>query len=342
MNVPGDFPKKGSAVSVIDAHAGGEPLRVIVDGFPPVPGNTILEKRAAIRENFDYLRRSLMWEPRGHADMYGALPVPPEQPDSDLGVIFLHNAGYSTMCGHGIIALTKVVLDTGIIRKKGDSPLLKIDTPAGTVRARAFRSGGEVVRVSFENVPSFVSQSDVQLDLPKTGKISCDLAFGGAYYAFCPAHSFPVDLTPDQAGTLIALGSAIKKKLADQVPVRHPLYPELSFLYGTIFTGPAADRSHHSRHVCIFAEGELDRSATGTGVSARAALLYFQGDLDLNREILIESIIGSHFGVKVLREASYPNLRTVIPRVTGDAFITGENKLYFNPRDPLDSGFFIR
>ncbi|MBO0783226.1 MAG: proline racemase family protein, partial [Ktedonobacteraceae bacterium] len=201
-------PGEGAAViTTIDAHAAGEPLRIITGGLPPVLGTTMLERRRYLQEHLDDVRRLLMWEPHGHYDMYGAVLTPPVTPEADLGVLFMHNEGYSTMCGHGVIALVTTLLKTGVIAAKGPRTPINLDTPAGLVCATAhLDSRGQVERVSFLNVPSFLYARDVELDLPAYGKLSVDIAFGGAFYAVLPAEQVGLQVTPQQTAQLVAAG----------------------------------------------------------------------------------------------------------------------------------------
>src|SRR5438046_1640517 len=192
--------KDVTMISTIDAHAAGEPLRIVTGGFPPLPGDTMLEKRRYMQQHFDHIRRALMWEPRGHRDMYGAVLTQLVTPEADLGVLFMHNEGYSTMCGHGIIALVTTLLETGTITAKGPETPVNLDTPAGLVRATAhLDSSGHVEHVSFLNVPSFLYARDLQLDVPAYGSLTVDVAFGGAFYAFLPATQVRLSIPPDQA-----------------------------------------------------------------------------------------------------------------------------------------------
>ncbi|MCB0133546.1 MAG: proline racemase family protein, partial [Caldilineaceae bacterium] len=214
-------------------------------------------------EQFDHLRRALMWEPRGHADMYGALLTEPVTPDGDLGVLFLHNEGFSTMCGHGVIALAKVLLDTGMLDRPGDAPEFRMDTPAGRVTATAQRTDGVVTAVSFRNVPSFVYALDQEVEVPGLGRVRYDVAFGGAFYAFVDAAAVGVGLAADDFRRLIDVGMQIKRAVMASLPIEHPFEPDLGFLYGVIFVGPPENPQHHSRNVCMFADGEIDRSPTG-------------------------------------------------------------------------------
>src|ERR1041385_4011840 len=323
-------------ISTIDMHTGGEPLRVIVDGLPPIEGRTVLEKRRYFREHYDHIRTGLMWEPRGHADMYGA--VISSSLDADLDVFFLHNEGYSTMCGHAVIALTKFPIETQLVNKSE----LEINVPAGRVHARATVENGIVREASFRNVPSFVYLRDRTVLIDGIGRVRFDVAYGSAFCAFVEAKDVAVELTPGDSNRLIDLGRRIKQAVMSEFPIKHPFEDDLSFLYGTIFTGVPQIAAHHSRNVCIFANGELDRSATGSGVSARAALHHAKGELGLNERIVIESILGSTMAVEIVELTKFENYNAVIPEVSGTASFIGQNEFYFDPDDQFSDGFLVR
>ena len=329
-------------IETIDAHTAGEPLRIILSGMPELKGETILDKRRYMKEHFDFLRTSLMFEPRGHADMYGCIITPPVTSDAHFGVIFLHNEGYSTMCGHGIIAVTKVVLETGMFELVEPETTIKIDSPAGLITSHTKVMNGKIESVYFENVPSFVLMSNQTVDVPKLGKINFDIAFGGAFYAFVKADQFGFKMQESEFSELIEKGMMIKRAVMKNFPIKHPFDDDLSFLYGTIFYGQPLSKSADSRNVCIFAEGEVDRSPTGTGVSARMALHFSRGEIKINQPMVIESIIGSKFTGKVLSKTKFGSHDAVIPQVEGNAFITGKNTFYINPNDPLKNGFILR
>jgi trans-L-3-hydroxyproline dehydratase len=329
-------------ITTIDAHSAGEPLRIITGGVSEIPGETILEKRRYAQEHLDHLRTRLMWEPRGHADMYGAIVTEPVTPDGDLGVLFMHNEGFSTMCGHGVIALAKVVLDTGMIEKEGDSPVVKIDTPAGRVTATAQRAKGKVKEVSFHNVPSFVFKSNQVVEVPGIGVVQYDVAFGGAFYAVCGVWELKLGLEEKNFHQLIDAGKRIKETVMDNLEIKHPFEEDLGFLYGTIFVCEALDPTHHSRNVCIFADGEVDRSPTGTGVSARAAIHFSRGELFPGQPIIVESILGTSSRVRIVDVVDFDIYRAVIPEVTGSASIIGQSRFCFDPEDPLRKGFIFR
>lgn len=329
-------PPGWTVITTIDMHTGGEPLRVITGGLPKIEGTTVLEKRRYFRQHYDFLRTGLMFEPRGHADMYGA--VISGSQDADFDVFFLHNEGYSTMCGHAIIALTKLAIESNRV----PGPSVSFNVPAGRIEASATIKSGQVVRAHFRNVPSFLYQRDQTLQVPDVGDVKFDVAYGGAFYAVVDAVSLGLRLDASDHGRLIQTGRNIKHAIMKDRRIEHPFEPDLSFLYGTIFTGRAQKTTHHSRNVCVFAEGEVDRSATGSGVSARAALHYTKGELALNEKITIESIIGSTMTVQALSETAFGPYRAIIPEVSGTAHITGRNEFWFDPNDPLSAGFILR
>jgi trans-L-3-hydroxyproline dehydratase len=321
-------------------HTGGEPLRVITGGLPPIDGRTVLEKRSFFREHYDHFRTGLMWEPRGHADMYGAVVMP--SLDADLDVFFLHNEGYSTMCGHAIIALTTLAYRTGLVDVSAGHARLRINVPAGRIEAAVAAEDGQLPDTSFRNVPSFLYLRDATVDVAGIGRVRFDVAYGGAFYAFVEAEPLGLELSATQYDRLIDYGRRITRAVMAQFAIEHPFERELSFLYGTIFTGRAHEPGHHSRNVCVFAEGEVDRSATGSGVSARAALHHAKGELRLNERITIESILGTTMTVQVVERTTFGPFDAVVPEVSGTAFITGRHEFWFDPEDSLGRGFIFR
>lgn len=329
-------------IETIDVHTAGEPLRIILSGFPEVKGSTILQKRKFIKENYDHLRTALMHEPRGHADMYGCIITPPVLNDSDFGVIFMHNEGYSTMCGHGIIAVTKVVLETGMFEKIEPITKIKIDSPAGTILSFARVDNGKIESIFFKNVPSFVYLKDQVVNVPDLGNIIFDLAFGGAFYAFVNADNIGLPLHTKNVKEFIEKGMMIKNAVAANFEIKHPFDDELSFLYGTIFYGKSFSPEVDIKNVCIFADGEVDRSPTGTGVSAMAAIKYFNNEIRINESFVTESIIGTKFTTEILEQTKYGNYDAIIPQVESNAFITSKNVFYIDPNDPLKNGFLIK
>ena len=335
-------PAPWTEISTIDMHTGGEPLRILVDGYPEIPGKSILEKRKYFKAHLDHIRKGVMWEPRGHADMYGAVITEACTPEADFGTFFMHNEGYSTMCGHAIIALTKFVLETGLISKPEVFPELVIDAPPGQILSTGLYKDGVVHEVTFKNVPSFVLYRDEKIKVPELGVVQYDVAFGGAFYVIVDADRMNLSLKPSGVAGLIEKGMLIKQAVLEKQAIVHPFEPELSFLYGTIFTGRPEDPSIHSRNVCIFANGEVDRSATGSGVSARAALHHARGELIPGQKLKIESILGTNMEVEFAEITSFGPYEAVIPMVSGTSSFTGSNRFCFDPGDPLKEGFLIR
>ncbi|MEO8611157.1 MAG: proline racemase family protein [Chloroflexota bacterium] len=336
-------PEHWPRITTIDAHTAGEPLRIITGGFPDLPGSTILEKRHYAKQHYDHLRRALMWEPRGHADMYGCILTPPVTPDGDIGVLFIHNEGFSTMCGHGIIGLVKVGVQTGLFPVTGQQTVVKIDTPAGRVTATAHMNGEEVERVSFLNVPSFLLERDLTVNVPGLGEVRGDLAFGGAFYMFVDVAPLGLDITPHNQTQLIDVGMRIKRAVMDSYVIQHPDGdPDLNFLYGTILVKMINTPEVHSRNVCIFAEGEVDRSPTGTGVSGRLAIHNAKGELAPGQLITIESLISTAFTGRVVATTWVNGFPAIFPEVSGTAYITGQHTFVIDPSDPLAGGFILR
>jgi len=339
-----DAVANATIITTIDAHAAGEPLRIITGGLPPLQGKTILERRRYMQEHLDHIRKALMWEPRGHRDMYGCALTKAVTPEADLGVLFMHNEGYSTMCGHGVIALVTALLEMGAIAAKGQHTPVNLDTPAGLVQATAYLdSSGHVDHVSFLNVPSFLFARDVEVEVPELERITVDIAFGGAFYAILPAKQVGLRVAPGQAEQLAATGEMIKTAVNAALPVKHPLEADLGFLYGTIFTDFPENPAHHSRNVCVFANAEIDRSPTGTGVSARLALLHAKGEISEGQHLIIESILGatSTFGGRVVGRTQVGEYDAIVPEVSGRAFITGRHEFIIDPQDELGRGFFL-
>lgn len=330
-------------IQTIDAHTAGEPLRIITAGLPLIPGKTILEKRRYLRDHYDHLRKFLMLEPRGHSGMYGCIVTPPVTEDGDFGVLFMHNEGYSTMCGHGIIGVTKVAVETGMVEAPEKENYIRIDSPAGRVTACAHMADGRVSYVSFENVPSFVYAENVEVSVKGIGTVLVDIAFGGAFYVFVDAEKLGVRVVPEQMDELVRLGMEIKYKVMDVMKIVHPLEPELEGIYGTIITEAAEEVNGglESKNVTIFADGQIDRSPTGTGTAARVALLYKKGVLQQGMTLVNKSVIDTAFTGTIKELVRVGEFQGVIPVVGGTAQIMGFNQFVLEPEDPLPEGFRI-
>jgi trans-L-3-hydroxyproline dehydratase len=329
-------------ISTIDVHVAGEPLRVITHGYPEPEGINILEKRRFCQTHLDHFRRALMWEPRGHPDMYGCLLVPPSNPQADYGVLFMHNEGYSTMCGHGIIGLVTVLLEQGLFPNADRETIIRLETPSGLVTAKASVHKDRVRSVAFQNVPSFVVGLDQIVEVPGIGSVRYDLAFGGAFYGFCRAKELGLELIPDQAQEIAEIGITIKRAIMASRTIEHPAGPDLGFLYGIIFVDSPLDVQSHCRQICIFADGALDRSPTGTGVSAHLAILASRKSITEQKSSVFESILGTTFTGRIVERLNFHGIPAIVPEVSGQAFLTGKHEFVIDPADPLKDGFRLR
>ena len=279
-------------IETVEMHTGGEAVRLVVAGYPPIPGATILAKRRHAREHLDHLRRLLMFEPRGHYDMYGALPVEPDLPGADLAVLFIHNEGYSTMCGHAVIALGRWAVDSGRVARTAPESRVAIQCPCGLVEARVAPDGS----VRFASVPAFAFALDAKIALPGFGAQAIDIGYGGAFYAFVPAARFGLDVRRSPVRDLVDAAAGVTQAAKAQIRLEHPDDADLAFLYGTILTdGADAFSPEPTANVCVFAEREVDRSPTGSGVTARIALQHARGFIALGQERRFESLTGAIF-----------------------------------------------
>ena len=349
-------------IRTIDAHAAGEPLRLVVEGMPAPDGRTMLEKRAWAMKRLDHLRKSLILEPRGHTDMYGALLTEPVSPGSHAGVLFMHNEGWSTMCGHGIIAVTTMAIERGLIwhdsperhRVGGSNPKdaenggkptsvdIRYDTPAGLVQARAHLAHhGDAVHVesvAFRNVASFVFEPSLMVPIGGR-KIPVDVAFGGAFYAIVDAEAAGVPIDGEHLPELRKLGMTIAREVEKLRRVVHPNDSGLEGIYGTIFTAPAQLADAHLRNVTIFADAEVDRSPCGTGTAAVMAVLNDMGLLLDDVPFVHESIVGTTFKGRVVDRVQVGERAAIVPEIEGSAWITGEHTFLIDGDDPLKAGF---
>jgi len=328
-------------INCIDAHTAGEPLRIITSGLPPIKGSTILEKRKYMLKNYDHIRKMMMLEPRGHAGMYGCIIVPAVTEDGDFGVLFTHNEGLSTMCGHGIIAIAKVVVETGMYAAVEGTNIVRIDSPAGRITAYVDYAKGKVDNVRFENVPSFVYKENFTVPVEGYGDVPAVVGFCGAFYVYIEADKLGLEVCPENVETFIKLGMEIKYHVIDNYEIVHPIESGLNSIYGTIFTGPLKKENETitSKNVCIFADGQVDRSPTGTGTAGRVAILHHNGLLNEKENLVNLSIIDTPMGGKVLGKTKVADFDAVVPEVSGTAFIMGFNQLVLDPEDTLPEGF---
>jgi len=320
-------------ITAVDYHTGGEPFRIVTGGVETPEGATILERRRDALQRLDHVRRLLVFEPRGHADMYGCFVVPPNDDGAQLGVLFFHNAGYSTACGHGTIALVTWALDERVVeRREGDNHVV-VDVPSGRLDTWALVERGRVRSVRFRNVPSYVHAEG----LDAGDGLRVDVAFGGAFYASVPERVAPAELP-----RLVELGRSIKRALEERQEFVHPLEPELRDVYGVVFWQDEGEGPLTQRNVTVFADGEVDRSPCGSGTSARLALLDRQGRLPRGDELRHLSIVDSEFRARVVGDAEVAGIPAVVTEVEGAAFRTGEHSFTLDPNDPLGEGFLLR
>ncbi len=319
-------------ITAVDYHTGGEPFRIVTGGVEEPRGRTILERRRDALERLDHVRRLLVFEPRGHADMYGCLVVPANDAGADLGVVFFHNAGYSTACGHGTIALVTWALEEGVVPRGEGENRVVVDVPSGRLETWAHVYGGRVRSVRFRNVPAYVWAERLEV-----GEHVVDVAFGGAFYA-----SLEERVDPAELPRLIELGRRLKREIEALHNVVHPLEPELRDVYGVVFWQEEGESPLTQRNVTVFADGEVDRSPCGSGTSARLALLDRSGRLARGDELRHLSIVGSEFRGRVVGDAVVGGAAAVVTEVEGSAYRTGEHAFALDPEDPLGEGFLLR
>jgi proline racemase len=329
-------------VSTVDYHTAGEPFRIISGGVPAIRGDTVLDKRLYAMEKLDHIRELVINEPRGHADMYGCFVTEPDDQDADFGAVFFHNAGYSTACGHGTIALATWALESGLVSMAEPETSIVIDVPSGRLEAVASIEDGRVESVRFRNVPSFVYAKRLPVTT-SVGQIAVDIAFGGAFYACVDAQEVDLELEPTNLAGFIGLGREIKNSINDTHEISHPLEPRLRDIYGTIFFAEKeGGEPLRQRNVAVFADGEVDRSPCGSGTSARLALLDKSGRLARGDTLSHEGIIGTEFGGRVVGEARVGGFDAVITEVEGSAYLTGYHQFVLQRDDPLRTGFLLR
>lgn len=330
-------------LTAVDMHTGGEPLRIVTSGFPDLPKGTILEKRAFVRDHLDHLRKALMFEPRGHADQYGVLLVEPDLPEADLAVLFMHNEGYSTMCGHAIIALGRYAVDQGLVPVNDDSAIVNIECPCGLVRAEVSVRGGKPAEVAFESVPSFLFDRDCTIELEPGGRIRFDIAYGGAFYALADAGQFGLEFDRDPVASFVQAADALTRAVKRAFPLTHPDAADLAFLYGSILTDGRNQWSDApTRNICVFADRQVDRSPTGSGVTARLAAMHARGQIAVGQTRIFESVIGSRFTGSVASTTSAGSHAAITARVSGRAYYTGKTEFMIEADDPLADGFLVR
>jgi len=340
-------------VQSIDYHTAGEPFRIITGGVGPIPGATILDKRRHAIAHLDWVRQLVVNEPRGHADMYGCFVTEPVSPDGDLGVLFFHNGGFSTACGHGTIALVTAAIEGGMLPRLAGSPsepgevAVVVDVPSGRLETVArVSASGRVESVRFRNVPSYLETGQLAIEPAEAGPLTVSVAYGGAFYVLVDARRLGLRVKPAALPALIVHGRAIKAAVEAARYPTHPVHTDIRGIYGVIFAEPVGDgrqgEARHDINVTIFADGEVDRSPCGSGTSARLAALHATGELALGQCLLHDGIVGGRFTGRVVERAEVAGRAAVITEVEGSASLTGYHTFVLEPDDPLGVGFLLR
>lgn len=326
--------------SAVDSHTEGMPTRVITSGAGTMPGATMADRRLYLMNERDHLRTLLMTEPRGHSAMSGAILQPPTRPDADVGVLFIEVSGCLPMCGHGTIGTAVVLVETGMVPVKEPVTEVRIDTPAGLVRASVQVSDGHARSVTIENVPSYLHLQDAEVAVDGLGPLTLDLAWGGNFYAILPASSVGLEVSPDNHDELIRAGLRIIDAVNEQLDFAHPQQPDIAECKHVILTAPGDGPLHGRAAVAIY-PGWIDRSPCGTGTSARMAQLATRNQLPLDTDFVHESLIGSRFTGRLIKETAVGPYRAFVPAITGRAWITGLATYLLDPDDPFPAGFQV-
>ncbi len=324
----------------VDSHTEGMPTRVIVGGVGVIPGATMFDRRRHFLEHMDDLRTLLMYEPRGHSAMSGAILQPPTRPDADWGVLFIEVSGCLPMCGHGTIGVATVLVETGMVAVTEPVTTIQLDTPAGLVRADVAVEHGEARAVTIRNVPAFTLELERTVDVAGLGEVRYDMAFGGNFYAITELETLGIPFERARKDEILHAGLAIMAAINAQAEPVHPENGEIRGCHHVALLAPGSD-ARHSRHAMAIHPGWFDRSPCGTGTSARMAQLHTRGELALGDEFINESFIGSRFIGRLIDETTVGTLPAVVPTITGRAWITATAQYMLAPDDPFPSGFLL-
>lgn len=325
----------------VDSHTEGMPTRVITGGVGALPGATMFERRQWFLDNSDDLRTLLMYEPRGHASMSGAILQPPTRPDADYGVLYIEVSGCLPMCGHGTIGVATVLVETGMVEVTEPVTTIRLDTPAGLVVAEVAVEAGAARAVTIRNVASFSHRLDASVDVPGLSAVPYDLAYGGNFYAMVQLDDLGLPFDRAEKQRLLDAGLAIMAAINEQDLPVHPENAGVTGCHHVQLIAPGSD-AKHSRHAMAIHPGWFDRSPCGTGTSARMAQLHARGELPLHRDFVNESFIGTTFTGRLVEETRLSDGRTaVVPTITGRAWVTGTAQYMIDPEDPFQAGFLL-
>lgn len=333
--------KLSTFLTVVDLHTAGEPFRIVTSGFPTIQGGTIREKNVFVEKNLEYLRRMILYEPRGRSTMCGAFLVEPTVPEADVGVVFMEPIGLVPMCGHGSIAIAKYLVETGRVKIAEPVTRIKLDTHAGLVSLSVSVKDGKIGEITLRNVESFSYLRDATVRTERFGKIKVDIAYGGSLYAIVSAKDVGLKIDPDEAAKMLEYGEILRKSIQEQIEMKHPKDASLVKALYIQFTGPPTHPKADMKNAVVVAPTGLDRSPCGTGTSARMADLFAKGKMKVGDEFVHESIIGTLFRGKIFAKTSVGEYPAIIPEVTGEAYITGFQQLVVEPDDPLKKGFLL-
>lgn len=327
-------------IHVVDSHTEGMPTRVVTGGIGTIPGDTMAERREHFATHLDQLRGLLMFEPRGHSAMSGAILQPPTRPDADYGVLFIEVSGYLPMCGHGTIGVATVLVETGMVEVTEPVTVVRLDTPAGLVVASVAVQDGAARSVTLHNVPSFAVTLDAQVTVPGFGPVRYDMAYGGNFYAIVELAELGLRLDRSDKQRLLDAGLAIMGAINETAPPEHPEQPHISGCRH-VYLAEAGSDAQLSRHAMVIHPGWFDRSPCGTGTSARMAQLHARGLLTLGDDFVNESFLGTRFVGRLVDSTTVGGRAGVLPTITGRAWLTGTAQHFLDPEDPFPAGFLL-
>lgn len=326
--------------TTIDTHTGGNPTRTVLSGLPELKGDTMSEKMLYIKEHYDWVRKFLMNEPRGHDVMSGALMVPPCHPDADVGVIYIETGGYLPMCGHDTIGFCTALVEAGMVEVKEPYTLINVDTPAGLVKTKVKVDAGKAIEVTFANVSSFLLKS-IEIDVEGIGHVECDIAYGGNFYGIIDAKKLGLELTTENASTIIDRAITIRNAINAVEEVIHPEFPFINGLtHIEFFTNPIHPQAD-LKNTVVVPPGGIDRSPCGTGTSAKLATMFSRNELEKDELFIYESIVGTLFKARISDVTNVIDYEAVKVEVTGSAWIMGMHRFFYNEKDPLREGFLL-
>lgn len=326
--------------TTIDTHTGGNPTRTVTSGVPKLTGNTMSEKMLQMKNEYDWIRKFLMNEPRGHGVMSGALLTDPCHPDADVGVIFIETGGYLPMCGHDTIGVCTALIESGMVEAAEPVTYITLDTPAGLVKTEIQVENGKAKQVTFRNIESFLYKS-IKVEVEGFGEIDCDIAYGGNFYGILDARKLNLELTPSNASKIIEKAIKIRKTINQQNEIVHPVFPFIRGLTHIEFYTDPVHRDADLKNTVVVPPGGIDRSPCGTGTSAKLAVLFNKGDLAVGEEFVHESIVGSLFKARILETSEVQGYPAVIPEITGSAWLMGFHTFLYNEEDELNEGFLL-